>query len=461
MELTVSQSSDVFPVTPSAPVRNNGEADVAVERIDTEKLMFDLGLWLSGLESFLNIRNHSFVEENRSKAAYRDWTKEFRLTHTTLLVCSRLTFALARGLRDADARDRDDDIDLIEDFAGVRDEIEISSDEIYKLSTTLKDASLLNEGMLRAAPLKFGEWTAWCNTLGEKLRSVDIASRLIARAERRGEEYVPEVLRSLLEKRRLPFAVEADLRLVIPRFAKILKWLSVIEEMLNSDAPLKSSLLIFSRIYEQVQELTEYINNRLLRFPNDDDQLFGELDGAVYTASIELRKVYNHELAGLSEIRSVPLIYAKIETAFSLLNDSFQMTLVNFAKMIDPEVDTEQVFPNLRVKLERSVKLRRDLWNLLKAVQEAERLAEKYPIRELRSQMREFTSNSLKFLFFKDRETVERFVEEVLVTNNKKDLVPILHRFGAYLETLFGQVNMRIVLSDHPFDGKQAGSSEQ
>ena len=55
-------------------------------------------------------------------------------------------------------------------------------------------------------------------------------------------------------------------------------------------------------------------------------------------------------------------------------------------------------------------------------------------------------------MFYKDKETVERFIEEVLITTNKKDLVPILHRFGAYLETLFGQVNMRIVLANNPFD---------
>ena len=54
----------------------------------------------------------------------------------------------------------------------------------------------------------------------------------------------------------------------------------------------------------------------------------------------------------------------------------------------------------------------------------------------------------------KDKETVERFVEEILVTSDKKDLVPILHRFGAYLETLFGQVNMRTVLAKQPFGEK-------
>jgi hypothetical protein len=52
-------------------------------------------------------------------------------------------------------------------------------------------------------------------------------------------------------------------------------------------------------------------------------------------------------------------------------------------------------------------------------------------------------------------ETVERFIEEVLITTDKKDLVPILHRFGAYLDTLFGQINMRVVLAKHPFEYPQ------
>jgi hypothetical protein len=56
------------------------------------------------------------------------------------------------------------------------------------------------------------------------------------------------------------------------------------------------------------------------------------------------------------------------------------------------------------------------------------------------------------YLFYKDKETVERFVEEIFVTRDKKDLVPILHRFGAYLETLFSQINNRTVLEGYPFD---------
>ncbi len=429
---------------------------VPTEGPDKEKLIFDLGLWLSGLESFLNIRNHAFIEENRTKASSRDWTREFRLTRSTLLLCSRLTFQLSKVLGEEGDSGLDvDEVDLIEDFDGLKENNGISAEEIYRLSMSLKDASLLNDGMMRAAPLKFGEWTAWCNTLREKLGSVPVVAKLIARAERKGEESLPAVIYDLLESKKLSFAVEADLRLVLPRFAKVLRWLNVIEEMLRSDVPLKSSLLIFSRIYEQIQELTEYINNRLRRFPNEEDELFGQLDGAVYTASIELRKVYNHELAGLSEMRSVPMIYAKIETAWALLNDSFQLTLINFAQMLEPKTSTDEMFPNLTVKFEQSMKLRQDMWSLLSVVKEAERLSGENSTQKVQLHLNAFLKNSLHLLFYKDRETVERFIEEVLVTTNKKDLVPILHRFGAYLETLFGQVNMRVVLAGHPFETAQ------
>jgi hypothetical protein len=426
---------------------------VSVAPPDKERLVFDLGLWLSGLVSFLNIRNHAFIEENRTKASSRDWTREFRLTRSTLLLCSRLTFQLSKVLRDESVSgSKVEEVDLIEDFKGLKEHNDISADEIYRLSMTLKDASLLNDGMMRAAPLKFGEWTAWCNTLTEKLDSVPIVAKLIASAEKTGEDYLPQVLAGLLDSKPLPFAVEADLRLVLPRFAKVLKWLSVIEDMLRSDMPLKSSLLIFSRIYEQIQELTGYINNRLLRYPDENDDLFSQLDGAVYTASIELRKVFNHELAGLAEMRSVPLIYAKIETAWALLNDSFQLTLINFAQMLDPKIGTETLFPNIKEKLEQSLRLRREMWTLLQLVRDSEQKAGEFPLKQLHSQMNAFLKNSLALLFYKDRETVERFIEEVLATNDKKDLVPLLHRFGAYLETLFGQVNMRVVLADQPFE---------
>lgn len=401
------------------------------------ELRFELGLWLSGLESFLNIRNHSFAEEAKAKAATRDWTREFRLTHQTLLLCSRLAFQIEKTLDDEDAKSA-----------------RINRAEIFKLSQALKEAVLINEGLLRASTLRFADWTAWCGQLAGRFKALEIFRHVVEEAEKTGERFLPESFQRLLETKQLPAATRADLNLILPRFAKILKWLSVVEKMHAKDAPLKATLLIFARIYEQVQELIKFVDNRLLRFPNEDDALFAALDGTAYTASIELRKVYNHELAGVADLRPAPAVYARIETAYSLLNDSFQQTLVNFARLLDENVEPTAIFPNFQIKLRQSLALRQDLWTLGNTVRGCEKNTEKSAVENLHKELNEFLASSLNHLFYKDKETMERFIEEVLITTEKKDLVPILHRFGAYLETLFGQINMRTVLAKNPFNSE-------
>lgn len=451
MEVVVSHTSTGNSMNISAA---NAAVDNTVSNSpvsDVNELAFELGLWLSGLESFLNIRNHSFADENRSKTSTRDWTKEFRLTHSTLLLCSKLNFQLGKALRERNnLQSAQFGKDSLEDLTLLTKEFELSSDDIYKLSLALKDSILLNESLLRAAPLKFGEWTAWSNSLSEKLKTIETFDKLIKTAERSGEEFLPEVFHKMLENR--PFAEQTDLQMILPRFGRILKWLSVVGRMLKTDEPLKPTLLIFSRVNEQIHEMIGYVNNRLLRFPNEEADLFGSLDGAAYAASIELKKVYNQELAGVVGIRPAPMIYAKIETAYALLNDSFEQTLIVFAQMIQPDINPERIFPNFHNKLKNSLVLRQDLYRILASAQNAEQNPDKFQLESLHNQLKVFLNGSMQFLFYKDKETMERFVEEILVTKDKKDLVPILHRFGAYLETLFGQVNMRTVLAAHPFE---------
>lgn len=420
---------------------------------DSDELEFRLGLWLSGLESFLRLRSNTLVEESRNS---HDWSKEFRLTHSVLLLCSKLSLEFADACTVRESVDAlGDDKDTPE--AGHPG---FNAEGISNLAFALRKSVLLSEGLLRAAPLSFGEWIAWSNSLADRLKEIAVVDRLILNAEIDGEKCLPDTLKTLLLSNKLPSAWQSDLKVVIPRFAKILKWLSVVGEMLDKDQPLKTTLVLFARINEQMQDMMEYINNRLLRFPDEEDPLFGSLDGAAYTASIELRKVYQQELKGLAEIRPAPQIYAKIETAYSLLNDSLQLTLVNFAKLIDHSVEPTDIFPNLQTKEQQSLELRENMWNMLQSIKEAEQNPETFPIDSLRKQMEVFRDQNLYFLFYKDMETVDRFIEEVLVTTDKKDMVPLLHRFGAYLETLLGLVNMRVVLANHPFEPMEVETHE-
>ena len=449
MNVAVITNAVSNPMNLSAPAADFSEAVPILAEPDADEIGSELGLWLAGLESFLSVHNYLFAEEHRTKAAARDWTKEFRLTHSTLLLCSRLAFQLSRTLKDDDSIE-EFDFDFEQESSSKS--VEFNAEELYGFSQAVKDSIQINEALLRAAPLKFGEWLAWSSLLTDKLASARLSGKLIESSEKTGERFLPQILRNLLETKPLPLAMKTDLSLILPHFGRILKWLSAVEKMLKNDEPLKPALLLFARIYEQIQELMSFVNNRLLRFSDEEDLMFGLLDGAAYTASIELRKVYQHELAGLAEIRQTPLIYAKTETAYSLLNDSFQQTLVTFAQLIEPNIEPTKLFPNFQSKLQQSQTLRQNLWKIFKTVQEAEKKPEKTQLNSLHRDLGEFLNTTLHYLFYKDMETVERFIEEVLVTTDKKDLVPILHRFGAYLETLFGQVNMRTVLANHPFD---------
>jgi len=222
--------------------------------------------------------------------------------------------------------------------------------------------------------------------------------------------------------------------------------------MLQNDEPLKPALLVFARVNEQTRELIDHINNRLSRFPDEEAELFGSLDGASYTAAIEMRKVYEQELSGIVTVRPSLSIYARMETAYSLLNDSFEQILTGFARLIDPKIEVPDLFPNFAVKLQRSLRLRKDLWTLLKAAQNAEKDTSDKVVREMQKRQTEFLEESVHFLFYKDKESVERFAEALAVTIDGKDLVGTLHRYATYLETLFGQINMRTVLAEHPFD---------
>lgn len=433
LDITASQTPVFDPATAFAEELDPVGQSIVPEAFDVQELLFELGVWLCGLKSFLASSGRSF---NEATPGGQERIKELRLVHSVLTICSRLNFRLRR---------------IVTQSADVLSETE--TDELEAFAPVLRDAILICESVSRSGTLTPAEWRACSANISEKLARSSFVQRSIDRAERSDESNLPSKLRVLFKNRPIAHADEGGLFLVLPRFAMILRSLEIVSRMLRNDEPLKPALVIFSRIQELTQELIEHINNRLSRFPNEEAELFGSLDGASYTASLELKKVFNQELTGLVGVRPAPSVFARVETAYSLLNDSFQYILTGFAKIADPAVTAFELFPNFQIKLDKSLILREHLWRILKSVEAAEQDPGKPLVEKLNAELTDFLDTPITFLFYKDQETVERFCEEILATTDKKDLVPILHRFGAYLETLFGQVNMRSVLAEYPFDG--------
>lgn len=86
-----------------------------------------------------------------------------------------------------------------------------------------------------------------------------------------------------------------------------------------------------------------------------EDEFTAAIDGASYMASIELKKVVQLELAGLTSVRATS-VYARIEAAEPRRRtDSFQHILTGFARHFEPAADAMDLFPNFEVKLRRSL----------------------------------------------------------------------------------------------------------
>jgi len=396
-----------------APSRGGDDARV-------NELQVELGIWLASLESFVRSGPNAFFSSNAA-----DRSREAHIVHSALLRASMLT-AMLLDPKQGNA----------------------ASPDLPQLAKALRDVTLLSEPFLQKKDDSIAGYNALRDVITERLRDLPAVARLKAAADAAGERNLPSVLLELTQKGEID-PEEAELALVLPRFGQVLKYLDVVGGMLERDEPLKPAILVFSRVNEMIYELTTFINNRLERFPDVEVEMFASLDAASYTASMELKKVYGQELAGVSELRPAPSIYARTETAYALLHDGFQLILAGFAKIVDPSADLFSVFPEFKLKRDQSLVLRRELDTLITTVQSTENEPEDRKIDALKGSIREFMLEPATYLFFKDTETVERFVEEITITRSNKDLVPLLHRFGAYLDTLLGQVSLRAVLADH------------
>ncbi|MCV4615447.1 hypothetical protein OFM04_36660, partial [Escherichia coli] len=76
------------------------------------------------------------------------------------------------------------------------------------------------------------------------------------------------------------------------------------------------------------------------------------------TASLELKKVFQQELRGIIGLLPPTSGYARIETAYGLLLDSFQQILVELARTAEPNATPFDFFPRFQLKLDQSLVLR-------------------------------------------------------------------------------------------------------
>lgn len=428
------------------------DAAAGTDAAASESPAGELGMWLRALESFFETRNHPLPEAERAALRARDFRAETRVAQSVLLRCAQLAHGLVGSeVREAPAvLNEAARVSLDGERAGLR----AAWDErgsLAQLNARLCDAWASAQALHDKGAVGLVEWSAYGVALRRSMECDDAAVRLMRYARSPAHVRLQPQLPALVE-RLTPDALAANVQTIFSHLGLLLERLRAVESFLRRDQPLKQTLPLFTLVHREARSLLELIETRALPAEGLDEAVFESLDGTAYAVRMELRKTFEHELVGLSTLRQAPALYAKVETAHGLLRDCFQQSVLALAQLFDPTLDGARLFNAFQTKLEQSLTLRRDLWTLLELVGRAERERERRPLAPLIERLNGFREGSMRFLMYKDWETFERFVEEVAAARGAVELGPVLHRLHAYLETLFGQVNIRAVLTNHEFD---------
>ena len=414
--------------------------------------LLEISTWHLALSSFFNLHNHSLSEEERADIISRDFSPEVKIVGQVLrrclllsLNCTPETSPQVFDFDEATAFDT-----VATDAAHDLSSQSIAGRPLPPLTDILSELCCVCEIAL-GAKIDFQVW----NGVERSVRLELEQSQFIKQLERRVRARAllrQHVKLNQLVGRITPDALAADMSLIFSQLALMLEQLQVIETLLRQDAPLKIALPVFTLVHEETRWLVKFIEKRAARTEQIDGKVFDALDCTGYALGVELSRVFRRELAGFATLRQSPIIYSKVENAHGLLRDSFQQTLISLIQVFDPSLDGSLFFQFFNSRLEQSLRLRRDLWLLLQFVLQAEKDRDRRPLAPLLERLDAFRDGSLRFLMYKDWESFDRFVAEVQAARGAVELTPVLHRFGTYLEALFGQINMRNVLAEQTFD---------
>lgn len=235
---------------------------------------------------------------------------------------------------------------------------------------------------------------------------------------------------------------------VFDALARLLGYLRAVEDGLrrNGAAPVGAHL-IFQLVEMKTRALITSIERGALADEGLPPRVRSTLDGVAFALRHELRRVFSEALPALDGGSPVALSREESARAYGMLLNCFQQAIITFAQAFDPSVDGAHLFADVRERREQSIMLYYDLLMLHERVLIAEEEREARARDALVEHMRDFRSESMHLLMYRDWDEFERMTEEVSEACEVPQRAPrTLHVFSCYLQTLIGHVRHRNAL---------------
>ncbi|MCS6884780.1 MAG: hypothetical protein RMM17_03605 [Acidobacteriota bacterium] len=421
--------------------------------------LFELEMWIKSFDCFFRIKNHPLSEQEQNDIVSKNFIEELKITKNVMLRMSYLANELisAESLG-ANRFDRYIEAKLCWAHSA-ESSLETTlwqtrpEESLALLNESLTDLRVLIDELANLPKLSLQAFTSIGKIVNREIKRCRYIELLLAQNYYRPQlDYLANSFLSKAINAIEDEVLRKEIVKVLLDFFRLLKYLDFVAVNLAYDRPLKDSLLIFSLIYSETQLLLEYLENRLLKNPNLPPNGSNAIDGCTYALQMDLKKVFGRELVGFAHLNQAPPIYTKVENSHGLLRDCFQQSVVSIVQIFQPDFDGTQLFETFQTKLEQSLRLRMDIWRLLCQLRKFEQAPDENKLPTLIEHMTVFRDTSLKSLMYKDWDDYERLMEQSITARNLDESIKAIHIFSTFLEALLGQINLRAVIANHPFD---------
>lgn len=236
---------------------------------------------------------------------------------------------------------------------------------------------------------------------------------------------------------------------IVEQVIRLLDWLRLIDSNLHKLDTLRENLSLLELVHLEARSLVEYIEEKAIEMDRVSEVLRDVLDGIGYTITHDLRRVFEVELIGPIAEQPTPVVYGKIVHAHGLLSNCLQQSTITIVQLFDPTLDGSSLFNDSEQRLEQSLLLCGDLLSLIRVVRRVQNRPAPDTLDGLVEQIVGFRDGSMQYLMYRDWKAYEKLAEEIMMSiEHDGDPLPLLHQFLCYLETVFGHVRMRAVLTN-------------
>lgn len=410
--------------------------------------LFELEMWLKGLERFFQIDCLPLSAFERSHASLKNYAEEVAaarsgVAHMALIA----TQLMGEGQEDLAS------FLLYLDTQVARSETRRRGDgqtELARVVETLDDFTKILDELAKAPFIPLQTYLSLGRVVVGTLRQdpnlgVLFRENLRPVLDRESKQSLARVLASLPDA-----SQRGSLATLFVALFKGLRYADRVSSAAESPTTRKRALLVFSLLKAESDSVVGYLRRRLRpRFADETAEAEG-VDRLAAAFEAENRKVMDVELVGVVLMKDVEAVLTRLLDAAGLMRDLYQQSIIGLAETFSAGIDAKALFPEYRARLDQSLRLREELGDLARATQEFLRSPDKKSLRALVTEIESFRRGGMRHLMFKDWSLFERFHAGFSRERAPRAFLPAANQFEGFLRTLVKEVGKRAVLADHP-----------